>query len=1128
MIDIISKYRAGSLKDDSYVYNSSSTPPVSQWMPVRDSTVQMALGSHAKELVTQPAMPMAPSPLTSASAPTRQRHIFLVGQQVSVIRDAALRDWTDAVISKTPAETRTGQYMVTVLGVDYPRDESDIKAKTDQMQAGQRVQITGGVSQGKYATIMNVMPGSTVAVKTDSGTQAWKSFAEVRLATVVASSPSVGVLFSTVDPSPPAPTISSSQMWEVFLSDQNKWVELSSTVSQKLNSYGKANYKRGAQLYTLDANTMRQTNNQSSQQRQIRRKNQTPIVKPPPTSSNPTDGGRWQVYLDDKMTYADLPLNVSRALDTTGTSSYNRGTNTYDVVKTDVGIGEQINRTTKVKRKLKRTTPPPTTHMGGYTPIPSTTIPSPGGIWELWLSDKRQWVDLDAQVSASLNSTGKGTYKNRFGSYILTADLSAGKGWQRLNSKNAKAPRKIRLKGTGSQGPSCGGWPQPQSIPGGKDDIKTDTSYKTPHGGIPIPSYSASAYHPVPVLAPPPTSKWQVCIDDKNDKWVDLPDRVSNELSDDAGGESLYHEDAKSYMCDASTKMRTQTSRGPGHNTQSWIRFHAPGKTGGKEPSCPYGDNCTYLLCWKSHPLGEDRVGLSGKAGEVITFPKHHWNKKSGLQLEVMQGKAAFLPYHGKPQTVSIPCGDCGGRYDNGIGVRGKGCKWCYKSGWKRSEVTCIKCKTIKDGFCNWCDGTTKVTIDTLLRHSCRHRDNANEVKRLITMRADVNAYGPNGSSALNSATHWSNPGVLKLLKRAKASVSLLKKYGDVAKSVGVKTGHIIPKRTWIYAGTTVVQDQALQYVDQKAKIASQKARPKLQALLKVSNSDMDVLAEYIKTTVPLTVNLDPTQVINNTYLCDLLAVQGRYKHQFEVDLDTGGTYNPSTGQTDGGAGGGRGSNNKKARRGWEVVFGPSYDGRDLERPLYGNMNLFKDPAGGMGSCPQYGVSYYELSSYVRHRCTIADADTSHKGVIVGNLEHSFHVLLGAYEKIGKCDRYNCKFKCADPAGYQQHYLRMLKDIINIYNPAGMAVRVRKIVTNVLHQYIEVHIHGQVNMSRDVYKFVLSNEKDFDQIMLKFRTRFPNIKIWKHKGGTRAHHKIKTVILKNDSDSDSSSTDGWS
>ena len=139
-------------------------------------------------------------------------------------------------------------------------------------------------------------------------------------------------------------------------------------------------------------------------------------------------------------------------------------------------------------------------------------------------------------------------------------------------------------------------------------------------------------------------------------------------------------------------------------------------------------------------------------------------------------------------------------------------------------------------------------------------------------------------------------------------------------------------------------------------------------------------------------------------------------------------------------------------------MFGDAYDGHDVHRPKYGNVNFLAHVRGDR-SASAYGNSYLLLRPQVRARCTITSRDAA-----LGTPEHCAHVLLDVLRL------------CPDA-----HRRALAEVLLHLGNPTrdgavgAIEAGIDALRSRGLH-YTELQIHGSVDFARDVTLVVVAGE----------------------------------------------------
>ena len=202
----------------------------------------------------------------------------------------------------------------------------------------------------------------------------------------------------------------------------------------------------------------------------------------------------------------------------------------------------------------------------------------------------------------------------------------------------------------------------------------------------------------------------------------------------------------------------------------------------------------------------------------------------------------------------------------------------------------------------------------------------------------------------------------------------------------------------------------------------------------------VDRWGERLRRVGRLTLNLHPDRIGRSglTVAAGLLA-DGRYRSQWET-----GTSSGSRSAFVGGD-----------RHGFErSLFGDAYDSEpdEVERPVYGALDLLHDPFGGS---PRFGSSFVILRVEVLDRTTLCVGD-SHAGARdVGTIDAPWCLLAGLAEQAAAGTLLDRPLGVAD--------LLALLD--------GPPPRDRPLRS--LDGYVEAQVHGGVEIARDVEAIVL-------------------------------------------------------
>jgi hypothetical protein len=161
---------------------------------------------------------------------------------------------------------------------------------------------------------------------------------------------------------------------------------------------------------------------------------------------------------------------------------------------------------------------------------------------------------------------------------------------------------------------------------------------------------------------------------------------------------------------------------------------------------------------------------------------------------------------------------------------------------------------------------------------------------------------------------------------------------------------------------------------------------------------------------VRITLHFHPDRLVGERLLLDVLADDGVYRSQFETGTSNGGLTAYPGGD----------------RWRWESrIFGGAYDDRPgVERPKYGSLNFRRRRIGGS---PRFGSAYLRLAPHVSARATFCYPDSVY-----------------APQSFGVADRVSALIELAQT----DH-------------------------SDPLDDYVEAHVHGAVDLTRDVEALVL-------------------------------------------------------
>ena len=204
-----------------------------------------------------------------------------------------------------------------------------------------------------------------------------------------------------------------------------------------------------------------------------------------------------------------------------------------------------------------------------------------------------------------------------------------------------------------------------------------------------------------------------------------------------------------------------------------------------------------------------------------------------------------------------------------------------------------------------------------------------------------------------------------------------------------------------------------------------------------------DRIADLICSNFPIDVHFHPDRIaVDGTSVIAGLLRSMKYDNQYVSGVSNGLLDNSITGA--------RGNSRRKQ---WEArLFGCAYDGHaDSLRPKYGAINLFKSLDG---ACPRFGSCYLRLKPEVRDRCTLTYGDSHTEPEYIGTPKLPKLILQAL------CMDYSDSGK----AGNTGASLRTVSQRLEISRNETQG----EIPTRILDDYVEVQVHGDLRIDRDV------------------------------------------------------------
>lgn len=259
----------------------------------------------------------------------------------------------------------------------------------------------------------------------------------------------------------------------------------------------------------------------------------------------------------------------------------------------------------------------------------------------------------------------------------------------------------------------------------------------------------------------------------------------------------------------------------------------------------------------------------------------------------------------------------------------------------------------------------------------------------------------------------------------------------------------------------------AVEHIRGRAGLDQAPARSRLESI--GVGADTGELVETIGRSARLTVNFHPDRIDRDgrTVAGGLLA-DGRYRSQHETGISNGGRSAVAGG----------------LRNRWErELFGDAYERSSTPRPIYGALDLTRDPHGGS---PRFGSSFLVLEHRCIDRATFCFGDSHVGPTDVGTIDAFDPILAGLFESARYGDGLG---RGLSIAALRQALTRGAE------HPARD-----------LDHYVEAQIHGGVVLERDVASIVLDpsfRDTDVDADFEGVATRF-DVEVRWHDGSELA------------------------
>lgn len=204
------------------------------------------------------------------------------------------------------------------------------------------------------------------------------------------------------------------------------------------------------------------------------------------------------------------------------------------------------------------------------------------------------------------------------------------------------------------------------------------------------------------------------------------------------------------------------------------------------------------------------------------------------------------------------------------------------------------------------------------------------------------------------------------------------------------------------------------------------------------AEADVDRLIDGLRQHGRLTLNFHPDRLsANGLAVAEGLATSGQYQPQSQTGISNGARFPVGAGD----------------RADWEsTLFSGVYDNTAAVRPVYGALDLTRDPHGGS---PRFGSSFVVLRPHCLDRATLCVGDSHVGPTDVGTISEPLGLLAGLFEQ--------------GAAGNAMDRSLTTAGLIATIERAQHATQPAR----ELDGYVEAQIHGPVMLESDVAAIVL-------------------------------------------------------
>ncbi len=246
----------------------------------------------------------------------------------------------------------------------------------------------------------------------------------------------------------------------------------------------------------------------------------------------------------------------------------------------------------------------------------------------------------------------------------------------------------------------------------------------------------------------------------------------------------------------------------------------------------------------------------------------------------------------------------------------------------------------------------------------------------------------------------------------------------------------------------TAAQENALDHVRRQVEHSAPAAQERIHRLLAKQSTafDLGLLGVGLLQISSITVNFHPDRLLaDGRSVAEALLQDGLYRNQVETGISAGGLTAFSGGERDL----------------WEErLFGGAYQLPGVaasDRPKYGGLNLARYREG---ACPRFGSCHLLLHHHVDARASFAFGDSVTQPVDWGMAGNMLPILAALSEVLGTRENLLGREDVTP--------LALLQALCS-----GIPLEMPNTPSRAFDTYVETHVHGPLDLSRDVESVVM-------------------------------------------------------